>query len=78
MKTEQLIEKAKAYAEANYTKGMDTFVECYGDDEWREFLRGDEGWGTPDITTWKDCKSMMDTMADIWSDRQADARNSAF
>ena len=76
MNNDQLIAKAKAHAEANYSKGFDTFVECYGDDEWREFLAASE-WA-PGVTTWKECKSLMDSMADVWSDRRADARNSAF
>ena len=33
-----MINELKKYAEDNYAKGFDVFVECYGDDEWNEFI----------------------------------------
>lgn len=60
-----------AYAEANYTNGMDTFVECYSVADYQELL--DENGGDVDAT-----KAFMDEIADVYRDRQADARNSSF
>lgn len=65
------IETLKAYAVTNYNNGMDTFVECYDTAEWQELL--DECGGDVEET-----KKFMDQLADVYRDRQADARNSAF
>lgn len=70
MTTSELIEKAKAYAQENYEKGMDTFVECYTQSEWEEFVA--------ECDTWEEMKETMDSCADVWNDRRADAKNSAF
>lgn len=67
------IEKAKAYVieKADYEgNGYDVFCECYGVEEWTEFMAG--------FTTLKAVLSYVDDMADIFADRQADAKNSAF
>ena len=33
-----MINELKKYAEDNYAKGFDVFVECYDDDEWNASL----------------------------------------
>ena len=67
-----LIKRAKAYAAQNEEFGMDEFVMCYGDDEWAEFFDGDEN--SPPITTWEKARTIMDTVAAIRMDEEADAR----
>ena len=58
-----MIEKAKAYALANYENGFDTFVECFDHDEWVEFIG--------EMDSWLEVKDMMDCLADVWRDRRA-------
>jgi hypothetical protein len=70
MSKQEIITKAKEYAKENYENGMDTFVECYTQSEWEEFAE--------DCDTWEEMKETMDSCADVWRDRQADAENSAF
>lgn len=70
----QLIEKAKAYAQQNYENGMDTFVECYDNDQWRTLINNsDEDTGEDRLMTWTQIKKTMDAIASVWRDRQADA-----
>jgi hypothetical protein len=63
------VQLAKDYAQKNYNKGFDTFVECYTDDEWREFVN-DHGRG---LMTWPTVKRVMIRIASVWQDRQAEA-----
>lgn len=70
MSEHNLIEKAKAYAQARYDEGYDTFVECYGNDEWAEFV---VDYDTKEPMTWPRVKACMDNMAEVWADRRADA-----
>lgn len=71
MDTQAKIETLKAHALANYEKGMDTFVECYDTAEWTELL--DDCGGSVE-----EAKKLMGKLAEVFLDRQADARNSAF
>lgn len=71
MNTKTNIDILKAYAEANYNNGMDTLVECYDTAEWQELL--DDSSGDVD-----EAKKLMDELAEVFRDRQADARNSAY
>ena len=50
--------------------GWDVIVECWGKDEITDILveMGDED------SAWR----LIESLVDIWADRQADARNSAF
>lgn len=65
------IETLKAYAQANYEEGMDSFIECYSDDEWLELLNSHNN-------CVKAAKADMRQVAGIHLERQANARNSAF
>jgi len=59
------------YAKAHYDEGgWDVIVECWEADQINEILleQGDE------VRAW----SLIVSLVDVWSDRQADARNSAF
>jgi len=60
------------YAKAHYDEGgWDVIVECWDNDQLNELLAdcyGDE------VRAWSSIVSLVD----VWSDRQADARNSAF
>lgn len=62
-----IITRLKAFALAHYNEGYDTFVECFEDSEWEEFLtvdcHGDE----------KAALAMMATLAEHYSEQQADA-----
>jgi hypothetical protein len=66
-----IISRLKAMCVAKYEEGYDTFVECFDDAEWEKL--------------WTDCggsetemRDLMSRLADVWEDRRADARNSAF
>lgn len=37
-KAHETMAKLKAFAEKNYSKGYDTFVECYEDYQWLEMI----------------------------------------
>jgi hypothetical protein len=34
----EIVAHLKILSEANYNNGWDFFVECYGDDEWQDFM----------------------------------------
>ena len=75
MTREQIIEKAKAYAQENYNKGFDIFVETYDQEEWERFVYCD--FDERDMT-WEEVKELMKRLVGVWNDRRADAINSAF
>jgi hypothetical protein len=64
------IKTLREYSKARYEQGYDTFVECYGMEEWEEL--------------WDDCGSVAKCLAlmakcvDAWEDQRADARNSVY
>jgi len=72
------ISALKQFALDHYEDGYDTFVECYGTEEWNELWdeQAEKG-GTP-TDTYNHCLQLMACCADVWEDRRADARNSAF
>lgn len=55
-RVDAVIDKAKAYAEANYNKGMDYFVECYADKEWLDYVHC---YDTGVLKSWREVKSEM-------------------
>lgn len=64
-------DRVMAHAKEHYSEGgWDVIVECWGNEEITEILieQGDEE------NAWR----LIESLVDIWSDRQADARNSAF
>jgi hypothetical protein len=66
------VNRAKEYVAiiADYEgNGYDVFAECYGPEEWEEFINGDD---------WLTVHKRIDEIAKIYSDRQHDAENSAF
>lgn len=70
---EQLVAYVKAHALAHYEDGgWDVVVECYTDAAISDVLREEE------VTTKDGAIEAFELMVDVWSDRQADARNSAF
>lgn len=72
----ELIQRAKEYAQKNYERGFDTFVECYTDEDWRELVTHDQFASADKVGTlrsWKEIQSTMRSCADVWSDRQAEA-----
>lgn len=71
MDSTELTARVKAHALANYSNGgWDVVVECYEDAE----IAAEIG----DATTFEEAIKAFEPLIDVWSDRQADARNSAF
>lgn len=67
----QTIEQMKQWAIDNYTNGADTMAECWGTSDYADLIAECDNdtakaWG------------MLRRLADVYSERQADARNSAF
>lgn len=69
--TANKIDNLKAYAQSNYDKGMDFYVECYSDEEWAEFL----GRNNNCLRT---TKANMREMAEIQLEKESNAINSVF
>ena len=63
----------KARAAADYAR-FDTFVECYAEEEWGEFVTSYDG----TQMTQEAAFTLMDDLAAVWADRRSDAINSAF
>ncbi|MGI8313316.1 hypothetical protein [Saccharopolyspora hattusasensis] len=69
----ELVEGVKAHAREHYsTGGWDVVVECYTDDEIREVLTEENA------STVGEAIEAFRFRVDVWADRQADTRNSAF
>lgn len=64
-----LVEAMKHWAIENYSKGADTMVECWADYDYLNVIRQ-----SPEKDAWEILKSV----AEVWLDRQEDAKNSAF
>lgn len=64
------IARMKAWAQANYEKGADTFVECYEQREWEEFFKGHDG----RELTMKEAMKCARTCVSVWNERRANAR----
>ena len=65
------IGRMKEWAEANYENGADTFVECWSTEDYQRCLDNHDGDFGAAMHTLERC-------ADIYLERQADARNSRF
>lgn len=66
-----VLEQVKQHALAHYEDGgWDVVVECYTDAELAEAIAG--------ATTLKGALAKLQPLVEVWADRQADARNSAF
>lgn len=73
MTIEELVTAVKAHALEHYEDGgWDIIVETFTDEEIAAQLREDKA------TTVRQALASFGTQIDVWSDRQADARNSAF
>jgi hypothetical protein len=71
MTTEELVAYVKQYAMDHYEDGgWDVVVECFTDAEIEERIGK--------ARTPKGAIRKFASLVDVWSDRQADARNSAF
>jgi hypothetical protein len=71
MNTQDHIEAMKEWCMENYSNGADTMAECWEDQDYKDLF--DSCDGNPD-RAWLALK----TLAEVYSDQQADARNSAF
>jgi hypothetical protein len=69
----EIIQAMKDWCMDNYEKGADTMVECWSTEDY-ERLFSFEGEARTEKQAWKTLKSI----ASVYADRQADARNSAF
>ena len=68
-----LIQALKRHAHTHYEDGgWDVVVECFTNDEIAEVLEEAEA------ETLNDAIAAFSFMVDVWADRQADAKNSAF
>ena len=67
---DKIIEKAKAYAEANYNNGMDFFVECYERDQWVDEVSRLDG----TLKTWREVKKAMKEHAEDRAEIMEDVR----
>lgn len=69
----ELVEKLKRHALDHYEDGgWDVIIECFTDEEIAEQLTEDK------VVTFEDALASFKDQIDVWSDRQADARNSQF
>jgi hypothetical protein len=69
----ETIQAMKDWCMENYSQGADTMVECWDTEDY-ERLFSYEGSTVTDAQAWEILKSV----AEVYADRQADARNSAF
>jgi hypothetical protein len=67
----EIIKAMQQWCLDNYTKGADTMAECWSDSDFAKLITDCEG---NTAKAWENLKAI----ADIYADRQADARNSAF
>jgi hypothetical protein len=65
MTKEQIIEKAKKLALSRYNEGYDTFVECYDQKEWEEFVEG---------MNWTQVQDEMAQMVSLWEEQRGATR----
>jgi len=73
MSAAMIAERVYDHAVKNYEKGgWDVIVECWTVEDIVDHM---DKYG---ITTLKGAMSSFGATADVWADRQADARNSAF
>jgi len=69
---QEIIDRAKAYADANYEHGMDFFVECYSDAEWNSFIHFDEYDDKSGMMTWREVKKEMNIYKQQHAEQAAD------
>lgn len=69
---DKVIDKARIFAKINYLRGMDTFVECYGREEWVDFVTDFDG----EIMEWKEVQRLMRAFADASIDLRKNWNNS--
>jgi hypothetical protein len=69
--TQKHIEAMKEWCMENYSNGADTMAECWEDEDYEDLFASCDG--NPD-----DAWLALKTLAEVYSDQQADARNSAF
>lgn len=67
----QTIEAMKAWSLDNYDKGADTMAECWTTEDYAELITD---CNNDTAKAW----DMLRRLADVYAERQADARNSAF
>lgn len=73
MELQDLVRAVKDHAVEHYNDGgWDVIVECWGDNQIANIIEAG------DAKTVKQAIKCFKPMVDIWADRQADARNSAF
>ena len=68
------IEQMQQWCMDNYDKGADTMAECWGPSDYAELFTDSEGNPQTAAQAW----DLLHRLAAIYSERQADARNSAF
>lgn len=61
----------KKWCEDRYTKGADVMVECWSNDDYLDLIDPKEG----EDGTMKSALSLLQSLADVYHDREADARH---
>jgi len=75
MKTQaETIEAMQQWCLDNYTKGADTMAECWSTSDFADLFTDSDGKPKTTAQAWR----MLKSIADVYAERQADARNSAF
>lgn len=67
----ETIEQMQQWAIDNYSNGADTMAECWGREDYAELITD---CNNDTAKAW----DMLHRLAGVYSERQADARNSAF
>jgi hypothetical protein len=70
----ETIEAMKQWALDNYSNGADTMAECWGTSDYADLFTDIDGHPRTAAEAWATLRSL----ADVYSERQADARHSAF
>ena len=70
----QTIEAMKQWCLDNYNKGADTMAECWSTSDFANLFTDSDGKPKTTAQAWR----MLKSIADVYADQQADARNSAF
>ena len=70
----ETIEAMQQWCLDNYNKGADTMAECWSDSDFANLFTDLDGKPQTIAQAWR----MLKSIADVYADQQADARNSAF
>ena len=70
----ETIEAMKRWSLENYTNGADTMAECWSTSDYADLFTDIDGQPQTAAQAW----AMLKRLADVYAERQSDARHSAF